>query len=137
MSERFFTKKIKSCLSDYYLLFWISINIFCGSCCCLSSRSYSMSAALGIYVVSTDYGRPNRKYPSLHGRKFNPNPKFLGTDEAYFVSHIGPNFQISLICAFISSLRVRSPWQYPYRTKPIITLERENYKKKKRCAALR
>ena len=26
----------------------------------------------------TDYGRPERKQPSLHGRKFNPNPKFLG-----------------------------------------------------------
>ena len=28
-------------------------------------------------------------------------PKFLGTAEAYFVCHIGPNFQISLIYAFI------------------------------------
>ena len=27
--------------------------------------------------------------------------KFLGTAEAYFVCHIGPIFQISLICAFI------------------------------------
>ena len=39
----------------------------------------------------------------MHGRKFNPNPKFLGTAEAYFVCHIGPIFQISL-------LGVHSPW---------------------------
>ena len=51
---------------------------------------------------NTDYGRPERKQPSLHGRKFNPNPKFLGTAEAYFVCHIGPIFQISLIYAFIA-----------------------------------
>ena len=45
----------------------------------------------------TDYGRPVRKSPSLHGQKSNPNHKFLGTAKAYFVCHIGPNFQISLI----------------------------------------
>ena len=50
---------------------------------------------------STDYGRPVRKSPSLHGRKSNPNPKFIGTAEAYFVCHIGPKFQVSLIYAFI------------------------------------
>ena len=50
---------------------------------------------------TTDYGHPERKQPSLHGRKFNPNPKFLGTAEAYFVCHIVPIFQISLIYAFI------------------------------------
>jgi hypothetical protein len=49
----------------------------------------------------TDYGRPERKKPLLHGRKFNPNPKFLGMAEAYFVCHIGPIFQISLIYASI------------------------------------
>ena len=48
---------------------------------------------------TTDYGRPERKKPSLHGRKFIP--KFLGTAEAYFVCHFGPIFQISLIYAFI------------------------------------
>jgi hypothetical protein len=37
----------------------------------------------------------------LHGRKFNPNSKFSGTAEAYFVCHIGPIFQISLIYAII------------------------------------
>ena len=48
------------------------------------------------YVWFTDYGHPEAKYHSLHSRKFNPNPKCLGTAEAYFVCHIGPNFQISL-----------------------------------------
>jgi hypothetical protein len=42
-----------------------------------------------------------RKSPSLHGRKSTPTPKFLGTAKAYFVCHISPNFQISLIYAFI------------------------------------
>ena len=37
------------------------------------------------------------------GRKSNPNPKFLGTAKASFVFHICPNFQISLIYAFIGS----------------------------------
>ena len=50
---------------------------------------------------NTNYGRPVRKSPSLHGRKFTPNPKFLGTTEAYFVCHISLIFQISLIYAFI------------------------------------
>ena len=52
-------------------------------------------------VTTTDYGRPERKKPSLHGRKFTPTPKFLGTAKAYFVCHFGPIFQISLIYAFI------------------------------------
>ena len=52
------------------------------------------------YILAiTDYGRPVRKLHSLHGRKSNPNPNFLGMAEAYFVCHIGPNFQISLIYA--------------------------------------
>ena len=50
--------------------------------------------------ITTDYGRPVRKLPSLHGRKSNPNPKFLGTAKGYFVCRIGPNFQISLLYAF-------------------------------------
>ena len=57
-------------------------------------------------VGNTDYGRPVRKSPSLHGQKSNPNPKFLGTDKAYFVCHIGPNFQISLIYVFICQVSV-------------------------------
>ena len=42
-----------------------------------------------------------RKSPSLHvhGRKSNPNPKFIGTAEAYFVCHIGPKFQNSFVNA--------------------------------------
>ena len=51
--------------------------------------------------MATDYGRLERKKPSLHGRKFTPTPKFSGTAEAYFVCHIGPNVQIPLIYAFI------------------------------------
>ena len=54
-----------------------------------------------VFHSATDYGRPVRKLPSLHGRKLTPTPKLLGTAEAYFVCHIGPNFQISLIYAFI------------------------------------
>ena len=49
----------------------------------------------------TDYGRLVKKSPSLHGRKSTPTPKILGTAEAYFVWHIGPNFQIFLIYALI------------------------------------
>ena len=53
------------------------------------------------FIQSTDYGHPVRLSASLHGWKSNPNPKFLGIAEAYFVCHIGPKFQISLIYAFI------------------------------------
>ena len=35
---------------------------------------------------TTNYGRPERKKPTLHSRKFTPTPKFLGTAEAYFVA---------------------------------------------------
>jgi hypothetical protein len=51
-------------------------------------------------LQDTDYGRPVTKLPSLHGQKSTPTLKFLGTAEAYFVCHLGPNFQISLIYAF-------------------------------------
>ena len=54
-----------------------------------------------LMILCTDYGHPERKQPSLHGRKFTPTPKFLGTAETYFVCHIGPIFQISLIYAII------------------------------------
>ena len=56
------------------------------------------------YLTNTDYGRPVRKSPSLNGRKSTPTPKFLGTPEAYFVCHISPNFQISMIYALIGCL---------------------------------
>jgi hypothetical protein len=52
-------------------------------------------------ILGTDYGRPVRKLPLMNGRKSTPTPKFLGTAKAYFVCHIGPNFQIFLIYAFI------------------------------------
>ena len=52
-------------------------------------------------VLITDYGRPVKKLPSLHGQKSTPTPKILSTAEAYLVCHIGPNFQMSLINAFI------------------------------------
>ena len=45
---------------------------------------------------------------ALHGWKLNPNPKFLGTAEAYYVCHIGLIFQISLIYAFTGCPIV--PW---------------------------
>ena len=57
-------------------------------------------ASLAI-LCSTDYVRVVRKSPSLHSRKSNPNPKLIDMAEAYFVCHIGPKFQISLIYAFI------------------------------------
>ena len=61
-------------------------------------------------ISCTDYGRPERKKALLHGRKFNPTPKFLDLADAYFVCHIGPIFPISLIYAFIGCpLGVRSP----------------------------
>ena len=57
---------------------------------------YSNVYLVGIRKLTkgTDYGRPERKQPSLHGRKFTSTPKD-------FVCHIGPIFQISLIYAFI------------------------------------
>ena len=51
--------------------------------------------------LNMDYGRPLRKLSSLQGQKSNPNHKFLGTADACFDGHIGPNFQIFLIYAFI------------------------------------
>ena len=52
----------------------------------------------------TNDGRPERKSPSLNGQKSTLTPKFLGKAKAYFVFHIGLNFQISLIYAFIKCL---------------------------------
>ena len=60
-------------------------------------------------LLCTDYGWPVRKSPSQHGQKSTPSPKFLGTAEANFVYHIGPNFQILW---FMPSLVVRSPCSY-------------------------
>ena len=72
---------------------------------CMRSFSFLPATAILLrlrgFVRDTDYGRPVRKSPSLHGRKLNHNPKFLGTAKAYFLCHFGPIFQISLIYAFI------------------------------------
>ena len=70
--------------------------------CTIITRSFFTRHVI---ATTTDYGRPERKSPSLNSRKSTPTPKFLGTAEAYFVCHIGPNFQISLICTFIGC-----PW---------------------------
>ena len=72
----------------------------------------SHSVKIQIMCKGPDYGRPERKKPSLHGRKFTPTPKFLGTAKAYFVCHFGPIFQISLIYAHIGCLQSVS-WHYP------------------------
>ena len=74
--------------------------------CCDFTNYFSERLNLNFISLSTSYattddGHPEGKSPSLHGRKLNPNPKYLGTAKAYFVCHIGPNFQISLIYAFI------------------------------------
>ena len=76
--------------------------VICDVCACgafqgTHTKKYIFVTLLG----STDYGYLVRKLASLHGRKSNPNPKFLGTAEAYVICHIGPKFQISLIYAFI------------------------------------
>ena len=53
----------------------------------------------------TDYRRPEKKQSSLHGQKFTPTPTFSDMAEAYFVCHVSPIFQISLIYAFIECLQ--------------------------------
>ena len=65
------------------------------SCVCKYFNQIDWATVLQL-VESMDYGRPVRKSISLHGQKSNPNPK-----EEHFVCHISPNFQISLIYAFI------------------------------------
>ena len=57
----------------------------------LESRQNNRGAKI---PATTDYVRPERKQPSLHGHRFTPTPKC-------FVCHIGPALQISLIYAFI------------------------------------
>ena len=78
-------------------LFWIINNFLIQ---CFECAQYLFAPSLMAFQ-NTDYGRPVRKSPSLHGWKSTPTPKFLGSGEAYFVCHIGPNFHISLIHAFI------------------------------------
>ena len=61
--------------------------------------------------VTTDYGHPVRKSPSLHGRKSTPSPRFLGTAAAYLVCHIGPKFSdfFDLCLHWVSVVRVLQP----------------------------
>ena len=62
------------------------------------------------FPMITNYGHPVRKLSSLHGRKSNPNPKFLGTAKAYFVCQ---SAQIFRFLWFMPSLGVRSPCLKP------------------------
>ena len=62
------------------------------------NNTFKVSNAM---IATANYGSLMRISPSLHDRKSNPNPKFLGMAKAYFVCHISPKFQISLIYAFI------------------------------------
>ena len=73
-------------------------------CCKMSTVELSYVVLVKSYpmmLMITDCGCTVRKSPSLHGRKSNPTPKFIGTPEAYFVCHISPKFQDSLIYALI------------------------------------
>ena len=53
------------------------------------NNTFKVSNAM---IATANYGRLMRKSPSLHDRRSNPNPKFLGTPKAYFVCHIDQNF---------------------------------------------
>ena len=72
------------------------------------SSNTILNVALEVILILcglvTDAGRPVGKSPLLQDRKSTPTHKFLGTAEAYFACHIGPNFHISLIYAFIGCL---------------------------------
>ena len=50
----------------------------------MNSQYFSQQKAMEV-MLTTDYRRPEKKLTSLHGRKFNPNPKYLGMAAAYFV----------------------------------------------------
>ena len=82
-----------SAIELYYLPDLLFTKVTMGS----NSRFFNKSRIHLIHGLRT----PREEIPSLNGRKFTPTPKFLVTAEAYFVCHIGPNFQISLIYAFI------------------------------------
>ena len=55
-------------------------------------KVYVRSTYFCAAVSPTDYKRPVRKSPSLHGRKSTPSSKSLGTTEVYFVCQIHTNF---------------------------------------------
>ena len=77
------------CIDDVYLMFFRLEK-----CAEVIGSAKNVRLWWFSFKLSTDCERLVRK-------KSNPNPKFLGTSEAYFVCHIGPNFQISLIYSFI------------------------------------
>ena len=52
---------------------------------------------------------PGEEIALMHGQKSTPKPKFLGMAKAYLVWHIGPNFHISLIYAFIREAFIGCP----------------------------
>ena len=80
---------------------YLSFDDYRNTRCICTTLCQSRYVGLFSMDRNTDYGRPERKKPSLNGRKFTPTPKFLGTAKAYSVCHFGPIFQISLIYAFI------------------------------------
>ena len=53
------------------------------------------------YIVNHGLLTPRDEIVFTARRKFTLTPKCLGTAEPYFVCHISPIFQISLIYAFI------------------------------------
>ena len=56
----------------------------------------------GVFIVFTNQLQmPGEEIAFTEWPKIYSTPKFLGTAKAYFVCHIGPNFQISLIDACI------------------------------------
>ena len=52
-----------------------------------------------------DYGRPVRRFSSLHGQKSSPTHKFFGTVEAYFVCHMVHIFSFDLCLHWVSVVR--------------------------------
>ena len=65
----------------------------------LSKKSKNSQKTVLVFSLCHGLRTPVRKSPQLHGQKSTPT--FLDTAKSCFVCHIGPNFQISLIYAFI------------------------------------
>ena len=73
-------------------IFYRLRNIFNCVSCSIRDTSLRDFSILWLSVKHTDYGRPVRKSPSLHGQKSTPTPKFLGTTEAFFCLPHQPKF---------------------------------------------
>ena len=80
---------------------YVSIAIFVRPLLATLNTTYMHLCLCKSFPKITDYGRPEREQSSLHGQKFTPTPTFSDMAEAYFVCHVSPIFQISLIYAFI------------------------------------